>query len=224
MRNFLFFFKIYELSDIEPHFSRDELVRRGRILVIDDQEMPLFKSLSKEGFSVDHDRTGNDTSKIERQIYDVIILDHGGVGTEFGAEEGLALLRRIKRLAPSAYILAYTSKALKSQHSDFYKLCDNVLEKDAGLGDSLKIIEDALRQSLTVSHLWNAAMVLTGLNPGARDEIELRKKFIEAVRKRNVDIFKKSLTGVLHKAVEASIDAIFSKVFSVAGGTWTSSQ
>jgi hypothetical protein len=54
------------LSDYNPKLSRQELIRRSRILVIDDEKPKLIDDLGVDGFSVDYDSTGDDTSKIEK--------------------------------------------------------------------------------------------------------------------------------------------------------------
>jgi hypothetical protein len=81
MRNL---FKRKNLSDYNPNLSRPELIRRSRILMIDDDQPKLIEDLKADGFSVDYDPTGNDTAKIEKGLYDLIILDFGGVGAKFG--------------------------------------------------------------------------------------------------------------------------------------------
>jgi CheY-like chemotaxis protein len=100
------------LSEYNPKLSRQELIRRARLLIIDDEKPQLIDDLKKDGFSVDYDAAGNDTAKIEKNLYDLIILDFGEVGKNFGKDHGLSLLKHIKRVNPAAFVLAYTSKSL----------------------------------------------------------------------------------------------------------------
>lgn len=214
-RKFLFF-KEHELSDFEPALTRDEIIRRGRILIVDDQQPLLLSELKQQGFSVDYDSSGDDTSNIEKQIYDVVLLDFGGVGLRFGKDQGLSLLKHIRRVAPSTYVLAYTSLALHAKQGDFFRNTHDILEKDAGIADSLKIVEDALRKSMRVQHLWDAIVTLTGVSPGTEQEKQLRGALITALEKHNVALFKKALSGYLHAGLDAALEAITAKIFTLS--------
>jgi hypothetical protein len=65
---------------------RDELVRRSRILIIDDERPDLMDDLKAAHFSVDHvtDIEPGKIDLIERSLYDLILLDLGDVGAAFG--------------------------------------------------------------------------------------------------------------------------------------------
>ena len=149
-----------KLADYNPHLTREGLQRRSRILVIDDQKPDLIIDLSNACFAVDHDSNGNDITKIEKNLYDMILLDFGGVGLRWGDDEGLSLLRHIKRVNPAPFVLAYTSKNLTPTQSEFYRLTDGTLYKDAGIQESLEKIEDSLRIAMDVERLWRATLKL----------------------------------------------------------------
>lgn len=118
---FGFFEKKHTLSEISYTIPREELIRRSRILVIDDERPDLIDDLKISHFAVDYveDITNTNRDLIETAIYDLIILDYGNVGSCFGQDEGLSLLKHIKRINPSVYVLAYTSKSLNTNQADF---------------------------------------------------------------------------------------------------------
>ena len=103
------------IASVNTKLPREELLRISRILVVDDEEPELIKDLRNANFAVDYlpDITSANMNCIDRPIYDLILLDFGNVGKTFGADEGLSLLRHIKRVNPSIVVLSYTSKALK---------------------------------------------------------------------------------------------------------------
>ncbi len=173
-----------KLADLSVTLTRDELIRRSRILIIDDEEPRLRADLEQAGFSVgymkDVDKAG--LQLLEKMLYDLVILDFSGVGRTLGKDEGLAILRHLKRVNPSVIVLSYTSKPLFSGHADFYRLTDGVLAKDAGIGDSLEIIENALRKSMSLDNLWRGLLVATGIVTGSKTDTDLQAKFVQAVR------------------------------------------
>lgn len=87
-----------EISDYNPELTRDDLIRKCRILVIDDQRPALIDDLTKSGFAVEYDAVGDDMTNVEKRLYDLIILDFAEVGKNYGKDHGLSLLKHIKRV------------------------------------------------------------------------------------------------------------------------------
>src|SRR5690606_10365909 len=100
---------------------RDVLIQSGRIIFIDDELMPLIEELKMSGFAVNHDLTGHDfEQQVVGQVFDVAVIDYSGVGKKYGSKQGLDLMRFIRRVSPRTRMVAYTSKGLGSDKSDFY--------------------------------------------------------------------------------------------------------
>jgi DNA-binding response OmpR family regulator len=190
------FKKTASIREMKTTIPRDELVRHSRILIVDDEEPALKVDLEKEGFAVQWyaDVDSALLRQIERMQYDLILLDFSGVGTSLGNQEGLDILKHVKRVAPAVVILSYTSKALKSKHADFYRLTDGVLPKDAGIGDSLEKIESALRSARSAENLWKALLHRIGADPASAEADELQKRILKAAKKS--DSWPKLLDGI----------------------------
>ena len=111
--NMSFWEKKKKISDLVIKPSRDIIIKRSRILIVDDEDPVIIQSMKGAGFAVDHFRDIGDDNikKIDNYLYDLIILDFGGVGSKFGEDEGLSLLKYIKRVAPATVIITYTSKS-----------------------------------------------------------------------------------------------------------------
>src|SRR5204863_9974119 len=82
------------IDSLKPKISRDELRRRSRLLVIDDERPDLIDDLQHAGFSVDHrsDIDKQHLSVLDQPLYDAVLLDFGNVGTTSGSDQGLSLL------------------------------------------------------------------------------------------------------------------------------------
>jgi DNA-binding NarL/FixJ family response regulator len=119
---------------------------------------------------------------IEKPRYDLIILDFKSVGKAFGADEGLDLLRHIKRVNPSVVVFAYTSKSLGPEYADFFRLADGVLKKDAGIAESLEKIEDGLKQARSVQNLWGSVLHLAGIKIGSKEDLELQDLYVRGLK------------------------------------------
>lgn len=89
-----------KISDIRFNPSREEIIKRGRILKIDDERPDLTDDLEKARFSVNYvpDIKKTNLDLTDNSVLDLIILDFGNIGKEFGIDKGLSLLRHIKRI------------------------------------------------------------------------------------------------------------------------------
>lgn len=169
-------------SSLAINLSRDQLKRKCRILFIDDERVELIDDLKKEGFSVDQDFKGDDISHIERGYFDLVVLDYKGVGKKYGSDDGLALLKAIKRVNPSVFVLAYTSQYLApNKSSEFYTLSDGNLNKDEGVANSIARIEEALRAAMKPERLWKGILRSRCIEPGTEKAENLEKRVIKAV-------------------------------------------
>ncbi len=171
---------VFNLSVSIP---REQLLRTGRILLVDDERPDLIDDLENDGFSIDYlpDLKKTDMNRITSGRYDLLILDFGAVGSDFGDDEGLELLRISKRTNPAMVVLAYTSKALPSNLADFYRLADNVLNKDAGIRESFEKIEEALNKAKAISNLWPAFLNVKGVATGSKEDYDLQKAYMKAL-------------------------------------------
>lgn len=210
------------LESLNKNISREKLKRSTRILVIDDDPIDLVKDLQQEGFIIEQDQKGDDISKIERGYFDLVILDFKGVGKKYGNHEGLDLLKTIKRVNPAVYVLTYTTQTLPStQSSEFYTLSDGNLNKEAGVGESVALIEASLRKSVRIERLWSAILKLLDVSPETPEARDLEKKFLKSVRDNRIEkakhIFDSEGEGSLKDDL---LSMLIEKAFDIAIGKW----
>lgn len=200
------------ISDYERPVSREALIQKGRIAVIDDEEPLLVGHLKQNGFAVDHDRTGGDTRNYDAQIYDVAVVDFHGVGLQLGPAQGLELVRHIRRVSPRTRVIAYTSRSLAANEAEFFRHSHTVLPKDLGLADSTKLIEGELAIALSKQFLFDALLEkLQAVASDRRPEIE--KKLVAALSNGDQESFKKYLSKAIGFSAEKAVDVILARLF-----------
>lgn len=203
-----------KLDTYSTTVSRDVLIQTGRILFVDDEDIPLLGQLQHAGLSVDHDRTGSEfEAQVINQTYDVAILDHTGVGMAYGTEQGLDLLKYLRRVSPRTRIIAFTSKALGSQQSDFFRMADTVLPKDAGKRESLERVEEELQHAFDKRHLFDALM--NKLSVASISERQKMQSLLEkSLSSNNQDKFRAGLKKVAGAAAEKGVDIVLNRLFA----------
>lgn len=204
--------KKQNLSSFDAAITRERLIQNGRLVVIDDENPLLIEELQKVGFAVDHDKTGNDLSKLDSQLYDVAIIDFHGVGRRLGAAQGLDLLKHIKRVSPRTRLIAYTSRSLNSAESEFFRLSHVVLPKDLGLEESMQLVETQLRLAFSKEHLFDS--LITKLNLTNHDERQqVQNALIKALSKKDGAIFKDFLKKLAGQSAEKAVELIVDRLF-----------
>lgn len=224
MMGIWFWRKKLRLDSIDASMPREELIRRSRILVVDDERPDLIDDLQRSHFALEYVpdiRAENLSDKLDSNLYDLVLLDFGQVGEDIGKEQGLSILRHIKRVNPAVVVLAYTSKALGTDHADFYRLADGVLPKDAGIADSMRRIEEALQRAHSVENIWRGVLGVAGIQPGSQTDKEWQDLLVRGIRdQRKLPKFKDQLTskvgpelaqriaiGLVEKLVELAVRA-----------------
>lgn len=206
-------FKTPPIESYDQALSRERLIQLGRIGFIDDEEPLLISQLKEAGFSVDHDTTGDDLRKIDAQIFDVIVLDYFGVGKKLGENHGRDLLKHIRRVSPRTRVIAYTSRSLTSEESEFYTNSQIVLPKNLGLIESMAVVEGELRKAFAKEHLLDAMLQKLAISDAVLKE-KVRNELAKALKGQNENGFRKFLEKVATGAAEKGIDAILSRLFN----------
>ena len=200
------------LASFDSSLTRERLIQNGRIVVIDDESPLMIEELRKVGFSVDHDRSGDDLHKLDSQLYDVAIVDFYGVGQRLGTNHGLEILKHIRRVSPRTRLISYTSRSLNAAESEFFRLSHVVLPKDMGLGESLTLIEHQLHLAFMKEHLFEALVAkLNVSDPTERERIQ--KTLAKALKRRDGSAFKAFLAKAAGTVAEKSVEKIIDRMF-----------
>jgi CheY-like chemotaxis protein len=91
-----------------PEVPVEELRRRARLLVIDDQVFTYKDLFERDGYTIERWPDVEDLPRLESGAFDLILLDLQGVAKELSAEQGLGLLRHLRKVLPTQLVIAYS--------------------------------------------------------------------------------------------------------------------
>ena len=194
-------------EDIEPQVPFNELKKRVRILVIDDDKnsFPL-KLFQDEGYAVDYWAHVESVEKLQRGDYDIIILDIGGVAEQWGPEDGLEILEHLKKVNPSQVVVAFSGRSFDLSKNRFWKLADDSLAKPVNAAKCKRMIDRLIKDKLTVNHFWQTILPVLqedGLTQHQTDRIE--RKLVKALLRKDKKSVESLLTSAAQKAETVAI-------------------
>lgn len=206
------------ITKFEPVLPATELVKRTRIVVIDDdiKTFPLGV-LKKQGYSIDHWPDVNDLNKLEQGFYDIIILDIGGIGKELDeTNEGIAVLKHLKKLNPAQVVVAFSGQSYESAKIPFFQLADQYVPKPTSAIIWKEIIDDLIKTKITVGHYWDImrqALWDAGTSEKAIKDVEAI--LVKAAKGEQMDLCRtiKKVAGPIENA--ATIAAIAAKIVAL---------
>jgi CheY-like chemotaxis protein len=112
-----------------PNVSHAEIVRRSRVLVIDDGDFPYLRLFERDGYTIEQWPEVTNLGSLETGEYDLILLDLMGVGRAESSDEGFGLLKHIRATSPAQIVVAYSNADLSLEYQPFFRDADAVLHK-----------------------------------------------------------------------------------------------
>ncbi len=221
------FEKRFSLEQMSTELPRSEVLRRGRVVILDDEVPEMIADLKRQGLAVEHWVSTSDSNfgRLETGFYDVLLLDYGGIGRSFGHDEGLDVLRHLKRVNPALKILAFSSRTFDASKADFFRLSDGVIRKDAGIREMMEQIETHLSQSLTPATYFKAICTTLGIEPEsesakrigrlilrAADHPKKSGQLLEAVRSLAATAGTSTVESLASKAVDLVVASTSSSI------------
>lgn len=173
-----FFKQSYEWP--QPTF--EEIKKRARLLVIDDDSFVYLDLFKKNGYAIDQWRDVDDLSKLENGSYDIILLDVQGVGKSLSNEQGLGILRHIRSVNPAQIVIAFSGSDYSLKYQDFFKLADATLAKSADYVEFQRQVDDLLRERFSMGFYINRIAQIANVMPSERSKLEREAR--DAIRKR----------------------------------------
>ena len=158
--------------------SFDEIRKRTRILVIDDDENSFpHEILKREGYAVDYWERVRDLGRLERGDYDIIFLDIQGVAIEYSRDDGLGILEHLKQVNPGQIVVAFSAHTYDLSKNRFWKLADDSLGKPVDAAAAKRVIDDLIERKRTPAYYWKLiepVLAQQGLSPKEIASVEDR--------------------------------------------------
>jgi len=114
----------------------EELKKRTRILVVDDENSFPINLFEDEGYSIDKWDSVKDYGKLANGAYDIIVLDIQGVAKHISENDGLGVLESLKNNNPAQIVISYSQHSYDLSKIKFFQLADENIAKPS---DYLKI-------------------------------------------------------------------------------------
>lgn len=206
-----------------PNLTLTELIRRTRILVIDDRKTEFpFPFFEKEGYSIAYWKDIEDLGKLESGYFDIIILDINGVGRKLDADaEGAGVLRHLKERNPSQIIVAYSGQAHDPARIQFFTLADQFVPKPTSALTWKEILDNLIRDKVTVDYYWSAARdMLIGQGKTEAQIRQLEEAILNASSRGELDeaTAKELIVGTLGTANHiATLATVVGKIILLYG-------
>jgi CheY-like chemotaxis protein len=166
-----------------PDIPIDEIRKRARLLVIDDDEFPYQTLFERDGYTLEKWPDVLDLSKLESGYFDVILLDLQGVGRQQSNEQGLGILRHLRQTTPAQVIIAYSSADWPLKYQEFFELADAVLSKSSDYVDFKRKVDQLLEERFSIGFYLTRIQTIVGKN--IDDPVRLERLAREAILRKN---------------------------------------
>lgn len=199
-------FKSCSISDISFTLSFEDIKRKARIVVIDDQEEAFpYKLLQNEGYNIVYWPKIEKLKDLESGDFDIIVLDINGVATkEISANDGVGILEHLKKNNPAQIVIAYSGLQYDFSQASFWSLADDYLGKPSPLIACKEKIDRLLKEKFTPEYYWrNIENVLRDNNVSSKKIKNIEKIIVNSIRKKT-DISQSRIADYLDIANKAT--------------------
>jgi CheY-like chemotaxis protein len=191
-----------------PKITFEEIKKRARLLVIDDEDF-IYKGLfEKDGYVIDKWDDITDLSKLEQNYFDLILLDVQGVGLKFSADQGLGILNHIRQRAPAQLVIAFSNADYSLKYQDFFKLADATLNKGADYVEFKRKVDELLERRFSLGfYVGRISAVIGGY---VDDPEKLEKEARKAILHEKPNNIRKYLADKVSdpRSIEAAVAII----------------
>ncbi len=176
-----------------PELTFEEIKKRARILVIDDNDFPYQELFERDGYSIDKWEDVIDLQKLEDGYYDIILLDIQGVGTSHTEEQGFGILKHLRSTSPTQIVIAYSNADWSLKYQEFFDLADSRLDKRADYVEFKRTVDSLLRERFSLGfYISRIEKVLGDL---VSDHEKLKNLVEKSIRKKETNQLSKYLNA-----------------------------
>lgn len=168
-----------------PKLTIDDMRKRARILIIDDNEFYYVELFKKDEYAVEQWHDVDDLQKLESGFYDVILLDIHGVGRAHSADQGFGILKHLRQKVPTQIIVAYSNAAWNLKYQAFFDMADARLDKGADYVEFKRAVDELLERKFSFGFYVDKIIQIA--SPHVKDPEKVRELAIKAINKRSSD-------------------------------------
>ncbi|MBU1012845.1 MAG: response regulator [Bacteroidetes bacterium] len=216
-------FRNQSINDFRIPHNPDEIRKRIKIVVIDDDEASFPTNLlSTSGYTIEWWDKVDDRNleRLEKNHFDIIILDINDIAApSISSTDGIGILERIKEVNPAQIVVAFSGQEFNIDKTHFFKKADDTLSKPVDFIKAKNLIDRIIDQKITLIYFWsslNGYLMKEGVKTKQIKRVE--KELISAIKnQRSVDY--NLIGGKILKGVEISSKVIFliKKFLSIVG-------
>jgi CheY-like chemotaxis protein len=174
-----------------PAPSHADIVRRARILVIDDGDFPYKTLFERDGYTVQKWSDVEDLKSLETGEFDLILLDLLGVGRSESSDEGFGILKHIRETSPAQIVVAYSNSDLSLEYQPFFRNADAVLHKTADYVEFKRTVDKLLNERFSLGFYVNR--ISSELGEHSADPSKAVRKVRKAILSGNQEPLRRYL-------------------------------
>lgn len=179
--------------------SFEDLKKRIRIAVIDDEDSFPIRLFQSEGYAIDKwDRVSDvGYGKLESGFYDIIVLDIKGIASDISEDDGLGVLESLKKHNPAQIIIAHSQHSYDLSKVRFWELADEKIAKPSDFLKIKAIIDNLIIHQFKPERYINALHALLQKNNiNQRLVLKLDKEILDLAKTKSTAT-KKTFLAVL---------------------------
>lgn len=191
-KNFIWQDKSIDLKNFKITNEFEELKKRTRIVVIDDEDSFPITLFQNEGYSIDKWPKVTDYSKLENGFYDIIVLDIKGVAQHISEDDGLGVLVNLKKKNPAQIIISYSQHSYDLNKVQFFQLADENITKPSDFLKIKNILDNLITTQFKPERYVTALNAVLHKNNVSEKEIKkLNHEIAKSIKnKKNPDWIK----------------------------------
>ena len=203
-----------------PQPQREEITKRARLLIIDDQDFPYLKFFQRDGYQIEKKDDVESVRDLERGDWDMVLLDLHGVGTAFSDEQGLGVLRHLRRSAPSVLVIAYSNADWPLDiNQDFFDLADATVGKsNASYFEFKQKVDEQLIRRYSQGFFIDRFADVVGSENAARSE----KEWDRALYKQDTNRLRTKLESLGVEKEDIALALSLVQTAATVAGLWQS--
>jgi CheY-like chemotaxis protein len=173
----------------------DEIRKRARLLVIDDEKFNYVQLFERDGYTIEKWDDVKDINRLETGYYDIILLDLKGVGRAEFAEQGFGILKHLRSSNPAQIIVAYSNADWPVKYQEFFRMADAVLPKQDDYADFKRAIDALLLKRFSLDFYLDKITQVA--EPYVHESQRLRKISRKAILSRSTSNLEQQLQNLI---------------------------